>query len=408
VASQSDSSGAGSGRGSASLGSIEADRIKRMVDKLAEERRGLSPRALPRRQLTLPAVKAPSLEDLRVTVPGPEELLEEDVLGRLHELALESAETRDRASGEPIQMGDLILIDTLGYAEGRLIPFSARSEMELEMAPQAMIPGFCEALVGTPVGDGRELEVVLPDDYPIESLRGVKATFLVDVLAAKEVDLPDPESQEFLHALGRGATLDEVMASIVDELSDEQAEELWLEAQERVLDELVLRLGEVQVPPELVDEEIREHWKANELPLLQQKDFAADELQEALEGWLGDTDTRVDAERRIRVSLALRAILEAQRLQLTPARLEELLGDVVQSLGMAQEDARQALADPETAGPVRDMATHLMAVEYVMSRARIQFEGVPGTFPGRPPRTGDASQGQLPSGRGPRTGPQRV
>jgi trigger factor len=330
------------------------------------------------------------------------------VLGRLHELALESAETRDRASGEPIQMGDLILIDTLGYAEGRLIPFSARSEMELEMAPQAMIPGFCEALVGAPVGDGREFEVVLPDDYPIESLRGVKATFLVDVLAAKEVDLPDPESQEFLHALGRGETLDEVMASIVDELSDEQAEELWLEAQERVLDELVLRLGEVQVPPELVDEEIREHWKANELPLLQQKDFAADELQEALEGWLGDTDTRVDAERRIRVSLALRAILEAQRLQLTPARLEELLGDVVQSLGMAQEDARQALADPETAGPVRDMATHLMAVEYVMSRARIQFEGVPGTFPGRPPRTGDASQGQLPSGRGPRTGPQRV
>jgi trigger factor len=353
-------------------------------------------------------VKAPSLEDLRVTVPGPEELIEDDVLVRLHELALESAETRDRAPGEPIQMGDLVLLDTLGYADGRLIPFSARSEMELEMAPQAMIPGFCEALVGTPLGDGREFEVALPDDYPIESLRGVKATFLVDVLAAKEVNLPDYESEGFLQSLGRGETIDEVMASIVDELSDEQAEELWLEAQESVLDELVIRLGEVRVPPELVDEEIREQWKANELPLLQAKEFAADELQEALEGWLEDADTRVDAERRIRVSLALRAIIEAQKLQLTPARLEELLGDVVQSLGMSEEDARQALADPASAGPIRDMATHLMAVEYVMSRARIQFEGIPGTFPGSPPRPEQAAPGQLPSGRGQRTGPHRV
>jgi trigger factor len=391
VASQSNSNGAGEGRGSASLGSIEADRIKRMVEKVAQERRVMNPQGLPRRQITLPPVKPPSLDNLRVSVPSLGELTEEEVLARLHELALEHAPKRERAQGEPVRMGDLVLLDTLGYAEGRLIPFSARADVELELAPQAMLPGFCEALAGTPVGEGREIDLTLPGDYPVEHLRGVKASFLVDVLAAQEVNLPDPESPELLQLLGRGRTIEEVLGSIADELAEEQAEELWLEAQERVLDELVVRIGEVPVPSELVDEEIREQWKAHELPLLEEKDFGPDELQEALDGWLDDAATRVDAERRIRVSLALRALIEAERLQLTPDRLEELLGEVLTTLEMSEQEARQALANPATAGSIREVATHLLAVDHVMSRARIQFEGVEGTLPGRPSRTQGAS-----------------
>ena len=347
------------GRGGASLDSLPADRVKRMADRMAEGGWLMAPQTLARTQVTGPAVKAPSLDNLQVKVPAFEPLKEEDLLGRLHELALEHASKRDRAPGEAVRMGDMVLLDTLGYAEGRLIPFSARSELELEMAPQTLFPGFCEALEGAPVGDGREFELIVPDDYPIEALRGVKATFLVDVLAAQQLELPEPDSAEFLQALGRGDSLEEVLEALADELADEQAEEMWLEAQEQVLDELVLRTGEVQLPPGLVDEEIQEQWGADELPMLQEKDFDEDELQEALEGWLEDPDTRVDAERRLRVSLALKAVIDAERLQLTPAQPE---------------------------GPSRDVATHLMAVDFVMSRARIQFEGVEGTFPGRPQR----------------------
>jgi trigger factor len=388
VANPFDDRGTGAGRGKASQGSIEADRIKRMVDKLAEERRLIHPEALPRHQHSLPPVKAPSLENLKVTVPGPEELTEAELLARLHELALERAEKRERAPGEPVRMGDLVLLDTLGYAEGQLIPFSARADLELEMAPQAMLPGFCEALEGTPVGEGRELDLTLPEDYPVEHLRGVKATFLVDVLAAEEPELPEPESPEFLRLVDLGDTIEEVLEAVAEELAQEQAEELWLEAQELVLDELVLRTEEVALPPALVDEEIREQWRAAELPLLQEKDFGPDELQEALDGWLDDEATRVDAERRLRVSLALRAIIERDRLQLTPALLEELLEDAIEPLGLSLEEARQALADPEAAAPIREAAMHLLAVDHVMAQARIQFEGVQGIFPGRPPRRG--------------------
>ncbi len=402
--------GNGSGSGRGSTGSIEGDRVRRMAEgtgnnpqgqrptlkgtgasgggvaaALAGEIRSSSGRAASAPQgnneLKLPTAKAPSIEGIQVTVPQDAEISQEELLMRFHEIVRSRASTRDRAPGEPVQMGDTVIIDTLGYAAGQLIPFSARGGLELEMAPSDVLPGLCEGLVGTAVGSGQEVEVTLPDTYPVEELRGLRATFLVDVVAAKEVKMPDAESDAFLRTLGRGNTLEAVMESIADEIADERADELWLEAQERVLDEIVRRT-EVDLTVELVDEEIRQAWSATEAKLLAAKDFAPDEMQESLEGWLGDENTRLEAERRLRIAFGLRAIIERDKLQLTPEKLNEVLEEAVAPAGLSLEEARRALANPATAEGIRNAATQVMAVRYVMGKAQVQFEGVPGVFSG--------------------------
>lgn len=401
--------GNGSGSGRGSTGSIEGDRIRRMAEgtgsnpqgqrptlkgtgasgggvaaALAGEIRsssGRAPSGPQGNEIKLPTAKAPSIEGIQVTVPQDAEISQEELLMRFHEIVRSRAATRDRAPGEPVQMGDTVIIDTLGYAAGQLIPFSARGGLELEMAPSDVLPGLCEGLVGTAVGSGQEVEVTLPDTYPVEELRGLRATFLVDVVAAKEVKMPDAESDAFLRTLGRGNTLEAVMESIADEIADERADELWLEAQERVLDEIVRRT-EVDLTVELVDEEIRQAWSATEAKLLAAKDFAPDELQESLEGWLGDENTRLEAERRLRIAFGLRAIIERDKLQLTPEKLNEVLEEAVAPAGLSLEEARRALANPGMAEGIRNAATQVMAVRYVMSKAQVQFEGVPGVFSG--------------------------
>jgi trigger factor len=184
-----------------------------------------------------------------------------------------------------------------------------------------------------------------------------------------------------VRSLGRGNTLEAVMESIADELADERAEDLWLEAQELVLDEVVART-EVELTPEMVDEEIRQAWSNNEAHLLVAKDFAPDELQEALDGWLDDSNTRLEAERRLRLALGLRAIIERDKLQLTPEKLDEVLDEAVAPFGMSREEARGALADPATTEGIRNAALHVVAVRHVMARAQVQFEGVAGVFSG--------------------------
>jgi trigger factor len=409
VSTNNNGNGSGSGRGS--TGSIEGDRIRRMAENaesntpgqrptlkgtgsasggsvsaaLAGEMRSSATRAPSAPQgneLKLPTAKAPSIEGIQVTVPQDSEISQEELLMRFHELVRSRAATRDRAPGEPVQMGDTVIIDTLGYAAGRLIPFSARGGLELEMAPSDLLPGLCEGLVGTAVGSGQEVEVTLPDTYPVEELRGLRATFLVDVVAAKEVKMPaDAESDAFVRTLGRGNTLEAVMESLADEIADERADELWLEAQERVLDEIVRRT-EVDLTVELVDEEIRQAWSATEAKLLAAKDFAPDEMQESLEGWLEDANTRLEAERRLRIAFGLRAIIERDKLQLTQEKLNEVLEEAVAPAGLSLEEARRALTNPATAEGIRNAATQVMAVRYVMGKAQVQFEGVPGVFSG--------------------------
>ena len=325
----------------------------------------------------LPKVKAPSLEGLDVLVPAAEDPTESDLLERFHELARAKAEVRPRAQGEPLSLGDDVQVDILGYSNGRLIPLSTRLGFWMELAPQPMLPGLAEVIAEASVGDSVEVGITLPDTYPAEQLRGTPARFLVDVRAAREVRMPDTESDAFLKLLGRGATHEEVMASIVDELETELVDLLWVDAQGLVLDEVVKR-ADVTVPKALVDEEIRRRWRQLEGEALALKHFSLEEQQEALDGWLHHPGIRDDAERRLKIALVLRAIAERDRLELTPERTLELLQQSSEPFGITEAQLRGALADPNTAAQLKDVAWHLLAVEHVMSQARVRFEGAEG------------------------------
>ncbi|MBN8230114.1 peptidylprolyl isomerase [Corallococcus macrosporus] len=325
-------------------------------------------------QADLPEVKAPSLENLNIRVPQGEDLTEEDLLERFHELARAKAQVRQRAEGEALAMGDDVQLDILGYANGRLIPLSTRVGYWMELAPQVMLPGFSEVIAEASVGDSVEVGLVLPDNYPAEQLRGMPARFLVDVKAAREVRMPDTESDAFLQQLGRGSTHEEVMSSIVEEMEGEMADMLWVDARNRVLDEIVAR-SNVTVPKALVDEEIRRRWQQAEGEVLAQKFFSLEEQQEALDGWLHHPGIREDVERRLKIALVLRAIAQRDKLQLTPQYALELLKESSEPFGITEAQLRESMLDPAASAQMTDVAWHLLAVEHVMTQARVTFEG---------------------------------
>ncbi|MFZ5469769.1 MAG: peptidylprolyl isomerase [Myxococcota bacterium] len=324
----------------------------------------------------LPEVKAPSTEGLSVHVPSPPDFTRDDLIRRFNELVRAHAKRRDRAMGEQVELGDEVQLDVLGYARGKLIPFSARVGVWSALEPQALLPGFAETIAASAkVGDSLQLEVVLPDDYPVEALRGVPARFIVDVRAAFALTLPDAESKAFLKALGRGKDLDEVMGSVSQELERELSDQLWLMAQDRVFDELVRR-ADVKVPRELVDEEIRRRWGQLEGKQLAEKGFDAAEQKEALDVWLEDPVTRRDCERRLQVGLVLKAIVERDKLELTPTKVDELLEALAPAYGFSAEEAKAGVRDEPTAA-MHGLFWHLLAVSHVMGKATVHFGDAP-------------------------------
>ena len=322
---------------------------------------------------TTAEVTAPSLEGLSVTVPAPRGVTREQLLERFHALVREHASMRARQRGEPLRRGDQVTLDVLGYSGGHLIPFSARSHLSLELAPHSVLPGFSEALIGRAVGDTPQVRLTLPDDYPVASLRGHSAVFLVDILAAREMTLPDADSEAFLKALGRGPTHEAVMASLLEELEGELAEALRAEARERVLSALLERAGPPAVPAALVDEEVRRQWLHTEAPLLRNKCFDASELQEALDGWLRDGPTRARAERQLRAALVLGAVARREGALLANERLDAIVDDVAEQLEISADELREG-GDP-VYDRMQEVAWHLVLMDHVLSRARVHFEG---------------------------------
>ncbi|HEX5751452.1 MAG TPA: peptidylprolyl isomerase [Archangium sp.] len=325
--------------------------------------------------VVLPQVEAPSLEGLSVTLPSPQGFTSEQVQERFLELARPHATEHHRYPTEHIAWGDEVLLNIAGYSQGHLIPFSLRTGEWLPVQPDPLLPGLYETLVGRSPGEGLVVEVTLPAEYPVESLRGTPARFVLQVQAAREVRYPDFESEAFLMAFGRGHTLQEAMRDVVRQMEDEAAQLLLVQAQQQVLNQVAARTR-VEIPRELVDEEIRRRWSTSEGRSASELQFNGPEREESLGAWLKDVDTRAEVEHRLRISLALGAICKRDGLTLTPQVVEKVLRDQAHAAGLTMDELADALrAEPRNLARIDQVAWHLMAVDHVMRRARIQFEG---------------------------------
>lgn len=350
-------------------GNPHADKLEALMEVSA-----VGPREIP----NVPEVKAPSLEGLEVRIPGPDAVTEAELLGAFQDLRREYGARRDRAFGEDLALGDDVQLDMLGYCEGRLIPFSVRLGLWFPLAPIPGLPGFAEAVQAAQVGDSVTFALQLPDDYPVEALRGRAAHFLVDVRAAREVTLPAEDDAVFLRAAGLGKDVDQAMEVLRARLEQEHDDLLLVEAQEAVLDALASRL-DAAVPAELVDEEITRAWNRREGRALEARKFSTEERHEALAAWKSDPATRADAERRLRIALALGAVAKAEKLELTPQRLEALVAEVAAPHGVGPAEAATALRESKRdTEKMAQVAFHLMVVEHVMAKAKVHVEGEQG------------------------------
>ncbi len=267
-----------------------------------------------------------------------------------------------------------MLLDIAGYSHGRLIPFSIRTGVWLALEPEPMLPGLYEALVDRKPNEGLVVDITLPPEYPLPSLRGCPARFLVHIQAAREVTYPSLESPEFLQAFGRGQTVEEATRSVVAQMVDEAAQVLLLQGQQRVLDEVASRT-QVRIPSELIDEEIRRCWSESEGRSVRELNFSEQEQRESLDTWLKDDATRREVERRLRLALALGAICKREGLTLTPERVEKLLQERASAAGLTLEEVTESLrAEPQHLARIDQVAWHLLVVDYVMSRAQLRFE----------------------------------
>jgi len=209
-----------------------------------------------------------------------------------------------------------------------------------------MIPGFVEGILGMAVGESRTVTCQFPESYPQEEAAGRGASFAITLLDLKTHELPALDDAFAQQASDKGS-LAELRADLEARLKEDSERRHRSNRQEALLTALVEQL-EVELPETLIQQEIRQLIEQTAGQIAQQgmdvkKLFTQDLVRSLME------TSRPEAEQRLRRNMALRALAEAETIEVPAAdletRLQEVRRDLSEGAAIDQQRLRIAVED---------------------------------------------------------------
>ncbi|RNF40910.1 trigger factor [Planococcus salinus] len=316
-----------------------------------------------------PEVELGEYKGLEVTKQDTE-VTDEDIENQLKESQERFAELAVKED-EAIVEGDTAVIDFEGFVDGEAFEGGAGNDYSLEIGSNSFIPGFEEQLIGLKAGEEKDVEVTFPEEYHAAELAGKAATFKVKVNEVKAKELPELDDELAKEIDPEVGSVEELRTKLKENTIAEKASA----ADAALRDELVQKAAEnatIDIPHAMIHSEMDRMMQDFEQRLTQQgmnldlyyqfsgQDEAA--LREQMHG---------DAETRVRVSLTLEAIAEAENLEVTPEDIDKELEKMAGQFNMDVEQIKAALGGTEMLeNDIRMQNT----VEFLVENANITTE----------------------------------
>ena len=249
--------------------------------------------------------------------------------------------------------GDVAVVGFAGtYSDdGSAIEGGSADSMDVELEDGRMIPGFVEGIVGMAIGDEKTVECQFPEDYPKEDARGRKASFVINLKDLKTRELPELDDA-FAKQASDKETMAELRADLEQRLKDDAENRQKSNRHDALIAALVEQL-EVELPESLVQQEVRNLVEQTAGQFAQQgmdvkSLFTPDLVRNLMES------SRPEAEERLRRSLALSALAEAEDLKVEDGDIDAKVKEVKKQLAGQGDIDPQRLRDAVIDDLLRD------------------------------------------------------
>ncbi len=258
-----------------------------------------------------------------VTVAKPEttEVTEEEIEKELKRQQDANGKIQD-VTDRPVADGDMIKLDFAGTVDGEAFDGGTAENYDLTVGSHSFIPGFEEQLVGLGIGEEKDVEVSFPEDYHQKDLAGKPAVFHCKVNGIKTKVLPEL-NDEFADEVSEFSTLEEYKADLRKNLQSRKDEELRNAKQSEAVAAAV-EDSKIDIPDAML--RTQQENLANEFA--QNLQYQGMKLDMYLQ-YTGQTreqfleQLKPQAEQRIRNSLVLEAVAEAENIEVTEEDLEK-------------------------------------------------------------------------------------
>ena len=313
---------------------------------------------------TYPEVKLGDYKGLKIEKISVE-ATNEDVENELAQMQKRNArliDVTDRAA----EMGDTATIDFEGFVDGVAFEGGKGENYDLELGSGSFIPGFEEQVAGHNIDEEFDVNVTFPEEYTPE-LAGKAAVFKCKIHEIKMNELPELDD-EFAKDVSEFDTLDEVKEDLKKKIEERKTANAKTETENKLLD-MVVENMEVEIPEVMftkrVDEMLQEYTyqlKNSGIELATYLQYMGQD-EESFKATL-----RESAEKQVKLSVALTAIIEAEKIEANDEEIEAEAAKIGANYGMSAEQVRKALPAERIA---EDVARN-KAVDLIVNSAIVE------------------------------------
>jgi trigger factor len=325
-------------------------------------------------KLTLaPEVKLPDYKGVSVTVP-PAAVPEEEIDAQLTALQERFADFTD-IEGRAAEMGDFAVIDYtstvddkptdefLGKSAGYL---TGREGFWVRLDEKAFLPGFTPQLVGLNVGDSRDITVTLPEDFPLESLRGKEIAFQTTVKELKTAVLPALDD-EMANRLAPGKTMEDIKGIIRENMEGERQRKI----DDMKVNQIVAHFN-AQVDFELPEDLITQETQSQADAMVKrgvQSGMSEDEIESQQTEIFASAGTQ--AVSNLRTNFILQEIARVEKITVTDA---ELVNHLVQIANSRKVAPKKFIKDMQRAGRIPNIRSSMAigkTIDFLVEQANV-------------------------------------
>ncbi len=241
----------------------------------------------------------------------------EEEINRVRERNSRTVDVTDRAAA----MGDTVNFDYDGYVDDVAFDGGKAEKYDLKLGSGQFIPGFEEQIVGKQIGEEFDVNVTFPEEYHAENLKGKAAVFKCKLHGIKMTELPELDD-EFAKDVSEFDTLDAYKADIQAKIAERYKKAADSAFEEALMDVLTTKM-EAEIPEVMYDAETENYVRDYDSRLRMQgldlntyfkyTGMTLDQLRQQM---------RPQAERQVKVRLALEAIAAKENLAVAEADIE--------------------------------------------------------------------------------------
>ncbi len=236
--------------------------------------------------------------------------------------------------------GDRVEVDFEGFdKDDKAVPSTKSTNHPVILGGESLVPGFEDQLVGLKKDEKKEFEITFPKDYRKKDFQGKKIKFKVHVKRIEEPTYPEIDETFVERMTGKRGPVNEFKEELKKTIqAQKEAEEK--KRQENTYIEDLLKKMEVEIPDSLIEDEAHHilHEMKEEIKM---KGWQFEKFLEQTKMKEEDllTKYKTEAERRLRIRLAIQEVIKLEGIVVTDEEIADELKKI-KSMYPKEEDKK--------------------------------------------------------------------